>query len=490
MSAFDIMANSSIVFHTGENPTELLPSTETFGKLAIELKAMEIAKTPLYLKITLDVSDSMDLIESSEGHRHMNRLDYAKETLKNMLNGLIGFIGDGHEITLHLDTFSDIFKTVIEDTVLSNENVQTIVKDIYKIRTSGMTDLELAIKKSTKIIDDFTQANENYKVLHILLTDGEPTCGTSSVSQLEQMVSNKYPCAFIGYGVHHKAHLLQSLSKTHISHKYLFVDNYAKTGVIYGELIYNMMNTTLQNISISMVNGYIYDSQNNKWEDSIQIYNMVSQKEYIYHIKTSESVESVSAMILGTIMTDQSKFVWNQLYDKQEDLSKYIFRQRTMELLYEASKDSDNAAERQLKTKLKNFFDELRQYMRNNNLESDSFMKVLCDDIYFSYNTIGTIQGHMLSMSRNTSQREQSYYRATSDTIQTQPLNYMRMPPIPLARQTNHHDDEPFDILENSINIDRTIDDLTEIDTYVPNNTDDDTYINQDTIRFIRAISS
>ena len=92
MSAFDIMENSSIVFHTGENPTVLLPSTETFGKLAIELKPMEITKTPLYLNITLDVSYSMDLIESSEGHRHMNRLDYAKETIKNMLNGLIGFI--------------------------------------------------------------------------------------------------------------------------------------------------------------------------------------------------------------------------------------------------------------------------------------------------------------------------------------------------------------------------------------------------------------
>jgi AraC-like DNA-binding protein len=63
-----------------------------------------------------------------------------------------------------------------------------------------------------------------------------------------------------------------------------------------------------------------------------------------------------------------------------------------------------------LKTELKNFMDEMKKYMTDNNLNDDGFMKNLCDDIYISYRTFDTKFGAMYNAARQSSQGAQRCY--------------------------------------------------------------------------------
>ena len=66
-----------------------------------------------------------------------------------------------------------------------------------------------------------------------------------------------------------------------------------------------------------------------------------------------------------------------------------------------------------LKNTLIDFHKSMLEYVEKNNLEDDSFMKSLCDDIYISIRTMGTPQHAMYIASRESSQGHQQMYTVT-----------------------------------------------------------------------------
>jgi hypothetical protein len=107
------------------------------------------------------------------------------------------------------------------------------------------------------------------------------------------------------------------------------------------------------------------------------------------------------------------------------DFTKYIYRQRVQELLYGASnitnterlfyrhayRDEDVEAEiPTLKETMRDLFLDMKNYMKNNNLTEDVFWKVMLDDIYIVYKTMGTRFYHMYAASRKLSQGRQYTY--------------------------------------------------------------------------------
>ena len=50
-------------------------------------------------------------------------------------------------------------------------------------------------------------------------------------------------------------------------------------------------------------------------------------------------------------------------------------------------------------------------------MESDSFMKVLCDDLYVAYRTFGTEHAHMYTCARQNSQGSQGAYTVNIDSL-------------------------------------------------------------------------
>jgi hypothetical protein len=103
---------------------------------------------------------------------------------------------------------------------------------------------------------------------------------------------------------------------------------------------------------------------------------------------------------------------------EQLDLMKYMYRQRTQELMFESIEYSEQyTVNNGYKSKLQAFFKQMRNYMRENNLMEDPFMNVLCDDIQVTFKTFGTENAAMYTVSRHRSQGEQSACRASSQRV-------------------------------------------------------------------------
>ena len=131
------------------------------------------------------------------------------------------------------------------------------------------------------------------------------------------------------------------------------------------------------------------------------------------------------------------------------DLGIYLFRQRTQELLYESRTISQNyrkhissfnfrfsgtigeftdsndeeidtisEQKNKIKEKLNQFLKDMINYMKEKDIETDPIMKMLCDDIYIAYKTMGTSLGNMYMCARQTSNGQQHTYVCSATNTQ------------------------------------------------------------------------
>ena len=467
----NIISNKQLLFHKKTMPIEIFTNTnEIFGKLSITVTKTNETKKPLFIKSTIDVSGSMDEDSDANG----TRLDYVKRTLIKMLQFLVKTVKS--EVWIQIDTFSTIFNTIVKKVLLTSLNIDVIICDINAVTSDSMTNIELALLESNKIIEMAMKENPEYKIIHLFLTDGDPTAGEKSTNKLVNMVNSGYSNIFIGYGMQHNSKLLKLLSNKGINNKYMLIDNFENTGLVYGEIVHSLLYSVLENATITMSEGsLIYDGKTNNWKQSLQIPSLISEKENIYHVKTMDTTNA-SCSLSGNVEEHNNTFDCvieqdNELTDN--DLSKYIFRQMTMELLYKASimRLEDNLTS--LRRDMKNLFKKMKTYMNTNELQDDIFMKILCEDIHISYSTLGSPEGNMLSQSRNTSQIDQSCHR--SGSIYARGRGFRRQ------YDNDSDSDNDSDATElNNYDIDKYNDDFIR----------EDIYSTQDTIKTIHNMNN
>jgi len=285
------------------------------------------------------------------------------------------------------------------------------------------------------------------------MTDGQATVGSDNIIHLKSLVDQDIFNYFIGFGTDHNSKLLGGLGTLKNSN-YYFIDSLENAGLVYGEILHNILYESFNNLTIKIKNGFIYNWQSNTWGNEFFLTSIPSESHKIFHIISKEPINcdiSISGNMNGSenlfiLKLDVCTFCFN------ENLDKYIFRQRTMELLYEVKnfkddnsndllnptgKDDNDESQKSpvftvdlfapdrrnqnvkskksknLINKLKKFMSELKEYIRNNHLQQDIFMTNLCDDIYISYKTFYTEYRDMYVSARQVSQGSQRSYNVT-----------------------------------------------------------------------------
>jgi hypothetical protein len=476
-----IIEYNSIRYHSSDEsfPLNLFSDPEwKFGIFDLFIRSeIPITSKHIHIFFTIDGSGSMSEI-CVDGKPKMQHIHY---TLENMIRNF--YQNPECNISIHIQSFDTKIKKHIEGVSnIKEENLEYLISKINSIRPGGSTNIEIALISATQQITYYKLDNPEHEVVHLFLTDGEITDGSYDMDLLKSIVPVDCTNIFIGYGLEHDSQLLSFLGNNKNS-DYRFIDALEKAGLVYGEIIHGILYKAITDVTIKAYGCEIYDFQTNNWSDELNIGNLLSEQKKTYHIR-SKTPETGYISVLGKtiIKTKQFQILSDEIEEQitthpilvsffKTDLTIYMFRQRTQELLYEAREFSEkikinrniifsqhldlldllddetptniNTAESEksiIKTKLSDFRALMLTYMEDNEIETDPIMKMLCDDIYICIRTIGTSIGNMFTCARQTSQgRQQTYACSTLETDPTLRLHsssqYGGIPR--LFRQTN-----------------------------------------------------
>ena len=515
--AANLFIENVLKFENKNFDVERIPiqlSEPKFGILNLKTASVPLLEQDMEHEIIFMVDCSGSMSDTCSDGR--SKMQHIVHTLKNM----ILYFKENSSIKFHITiySFDSHIYDVLERSIVTNENFAEILEKVDTIIPRESTNIEDALLKvleyTNKIKTDFPNSN----ISHIFMTDGEVTSGNKNAEDLSLLVDRTITNAFIGFGIDHDSELLGTIGSGENSN-YYFVDKLENSGLVYGEILHDIVYKFMTNVRVTVQNGLIYDFKKNIWVESFNVGELVSEANKIYHIAAVEP-SNCFITITGTTGNKSKEpnfevIISCQEEDESEDLTKYIYRQRTLQQLYNV-KDfvkrntsthtlsfTLHQEEIQVKRQLKSFMEEMKTYMKNNNLTNDNFMKNLCDDIFICYRTFNTKFASMFINARQTSQGSQRYY-SVRETPQVQDTNgnfddfnvdnlnasTQRFPsPLKLTRQSNkktlglHMDD----ITDTLICLDRDDLDFTE---HQMSNFNDDPYLTPSSTQIMRAISS
>jgi uncharacterized protein YegL len=451
----DIFEEIAISFEDskiGERLGELPIQESAFGILNFKAKKTEISTKPQDFVFNIDNSGSMS-DSCSDGRNKMRHITF---TLKNMLH----YFNDNPSINANITifTFNDTVSKIVERTCINSENILEIISMIDKIRPVSSTNIEDALRNAKEYIAELKQLYPDNEISHIFMTDGDATSGSKDHAVIKQQVDRSVMNAFIGFGIEHDACLLNSIGgDTNCS--YHFIDKLETSGFVYGEILHGILYKYLKNVCLDIRDGLIYNYKSNLWTDKLAIGDIIGDSNKTYHIISDNPYDCIIT-ITGTPHMSENEIEYQMVvfFDENEHneknnkkLTKYIFRHRTLQLLFEVNEfetdepfknstndnhefnfnlrinntdDEMSVKKRNLKNKLHAFIIEMKKYMSENNLVDDCFLKNLCDDAYISYRTIGSKYGKMYTSARQTSQGTQRCYSVTNPPILRRQVAY------------------------------------------------------------------
>jgi len=457
----DIIANTYIELHRKEEEeTELWLNNEyQFAILQVEIADTHVTEIPQHVAFGIDISGSMS-DQCADGRTKMHHIIH---TTKNIID-VFSKKENNSNITVEIYGFDDEIETIIAPTKCDETTRDKIHAAINtKLNPRNSTNIEIALKTANTRLQ-----NALKKKTHIFMTDGQITAGETNVKKLEKYIDDSYPNIFIGFGNDHDAQLLQQLAKS-INNSYYYIDHVETAGLAYGEICHAILYPALQDITITINNGEIYDFRTNTWNQELKIASLLGEAKKTYHLRT-KMPELLSAEI--SAYTDDPEKMEEKMEEhvdilpalKNEDsillpndLTKYFYRQRTQELLYgvqqcikkqeQEDQDQDQDQDQDIKRKtvkehydkLKTFLKNMKNYMIENNITDDEFMKNLCDDIGITLTALKTANKNLVAAyctGRVLSNGTQGAYQP----VLTPQKNNNRPPRI--NRQTNQLDED------------------------------------------------
>ena len=411
-------------------PDNCVPFTGAkFGLLNLE--AVISGPSTIEHELILVIDNSGSMCDQCPGDNDKTQMDQAIHTLKN----IVSYLEENQNIKANVTIFKfdDQFIKVVDRTNITEDNFNSIEKLINRIRPCGGTDIGLALRKIQEYINEIKTSYPTHQISHIFMTDGSVTTGEKKAHILKELIVRDVYNYFIGYGSSHDAKLLRTLSDFEKS-SYHYIDAIEKSGFVFGEILHNITHKVLYNCEIVVENGVVYNYKTNLYTNKLYIGDIIAESNKVYHLFTDHPT---SCFVKLQMPMEQLEIQIFQETEHTLNFVNYVFRHRTLTLLGEVKQCQekyDNSPRYKydlnyfgyenittIKPKMQELFDEMRLYMRNNDI-NDKFIKMLCDDIHISMKTIGTRYGEMCISSRQTSQGTQRIY-----TVNTTPLDRVKV---------------------------------------------------------------
>jgi len=373
-----------------------------------------------------DMSGSM-MEDAADGRTKMLHL---KLTLCN----IVSLIAGNPRCMMEIAGFDDSIVPVLERTAIEPEQIQRIHGVInMKLAPRGYTNIELALIHSHGRLGNHTGFNGDKHM--IFMTDGNITKGSSNISELRKLVREDSQNYFVGFGESHDFELLQSLSDR-INCHYYYVDAIENAGLVFGEIVHNILHPALRSGKIVVENCEIYDFNDGKWKTELELPILCEEVEKHYHIR-SETPASVEIHLTGVLGPDQAIDIrdnpCHELSDVEtsleheyvgiEDLTKYIFRQKTQEAMFEAAEYAKIAKKEKgeftrIQNRLNALREEIEEYSNQNvvNLLDTAFLKQLQDDLYICGKKLKSDRGLLYINTRRSTQGREGSYNITNIT--------------------------------------------------------------------------
>jgi len=398
--------------------------SRNFALLKLKTKKVAMTKKPTFLLFTVDKTGSMQEYGGPSG----TKLSYVKHTFKNMIRYLSGV--KESEIYIRVHVFDESVEVLIDDVRVTPDNMNVLIEKVDKLTGDGLTSIDKALNAANTAILEHTRQFPDHQLGHIFMTDGEPSSGVMNETDLADMVDDTFTNIFVGFGNGHNVSLLRRMSDRKFG-DYQYVDSPESTVLIYGETIHRFLYPAIRNVRIVVRNGLIYDWKTNLWVNEMEEDVIIGDIEKVYHIREDEdSLYDAEVEVYGVLDTEPAEQVlcataysMPNLSDASgnmitpRDFTTYVFRQKVLEFMYAIKKNDMAFAEKKnLKTKLKEFFREMRIFMKDRNKIGDSLMQTLCDDIYILYHTLGKRDGLMYTLGRQYTHGKQKVFSPTSSS--------------------------------------------------------------------------
>jgi hypothetical protein len=407
-----MLTTAKITIHAGnaEISMDQLVGGVEFGTFEMEIGKTEMTAKAQEINIVIDQSGSMD--ETCEdGNSKMNQI---KHVTKNIMR----FVCDIPNVTIGINSFNYQVNPVFDRTQITSGNVEELTAKLKEVNAEDGTNIELPLRMLRDL--PVTEATSETHRNNIFMSDGDANAGATSPNFLAHLVDVRATNYFIGFGLEHNPKLFSALSNRENS-SYYFIDKIEKSGIAYGEILQSILYRALTDVTIKIENGLLYDWKTNNWQTEVTIGKMSGEMKRTFHILTSAKRDVKIAVSGQNVETGNTfKTVVGWMDDASADLSRFIYRQKTQELLNRAKLLNEESIEergavKEMKDEMKAFMADMVAFMKKNDLKEDRIMKNLCDDIVVIYRTIGTPFGHMYSCSRQVSNGMERAHN-TSDT--------------------------------------------------------------------------
>jgi hypothetical protein len=455
----NIIESANVTFHNVANPM-LIPILEPISAEGVEAKPepkpdpftydfnlfpedpdmkfgvfeLKIADTPMLtehqvLDTSTDISGSMsDCCKDGK-----SKMQHARHTLQNIVSAIAK--SDGASVTMATYGFDDKIDEIFPGTHITQENETELRTKMDQLQPRNGTDLYQALECQADRAAKRCEGNPNVRQTNITLTDGQANAGKSTkYSEMAKQVAPNCSNIFIGFGADHNAVGLQQLADAQPNSSYFYVAEIEKAGLVFGEVIHQMLYTALINITIEIENGEIYDYKTNTWQTNLQIPSIVSEAKKTYHLRSkTPKITNINIYAQSLVHGDQEPslldlddLITHDAEGESVNLTTHMFRQRTQELLYKAHKhntaaqdaygndwtreqyDTHNESSKTIRKDLVDFCKFMQQYAKENSVEDDDLLGAVIADLTVVAKTFGGPRAVLYTASKCNSQGRQT----------------------------------------------------------------------------------